>query len=138
MDKIELTKDIPIYSLNYEYIRTCDAMGLVGIARAMLNGEIDEQYSNEINIKKLLVDFIKNSKSLEKPEEKQNWFDLIPKMNNDQLLRLVEILGRENDKLSFIEDRFESKKLKIKHRFLTKWKEVTENRKLNDSTDNSR
>ena len=48
------------------------------------------------------VYLVLNSKSLESQSEKQEWFDLYPRMNEEQLFRLYKILYRERYKLNHI------------------------------------
>ncbi len=53
----------------------------------------------------ILIELIKNSLSMDN-EERQYWFDLIPKMTDNQLIRLTEILQTEKDKLEELEKKY--------------------------------
>ena len=53
------------------------------------------------------------SRSIEKPEEKQSWFNLMPLMNDEQIVKLEDILTREKQKLEEIEKKYEEKKIEI-------------------------
>lgn len=65
-----------------------------------------------------LVELICRSKSIDTKEEKQNWFNLIPMMNDTQLSKLRDILTREKQKLEEIEEKYEKKKAEIKEKYL--------------------
>ena len=64
------------------------------------------------------------SRSIEKPEEKQSWFNLMPLMNDEQIVKLEDILTREKQKLEEIEKKYEEKKIEIKKKYLMKWQEM--------------
>jgi len=59
-------------------------------------------------IKKLpdLIEMILRSKSIDSHEEKQNWFNLLPLMNDEQIERLRNILLKEKRKLQEIEEKY--------------------------------
>jgi len=65
-----------------------------------------------------LIELVLRSKSMEKPEEKQSRFNLLPLMNEEQIGKLREILAREKEKLAEIEKRYEEKKIEIKKKYL--------------------
>ncbi len=82
--------------------------------------EIDENYmQDETN----LVVMILQSKSIDTDEEKQNWFNLLPLMNNEQIEKLRGILVKEKTKLKEIEEKYNKKKQEIKEKYLEKWDE---------------
>ena len=71
-----------------------------------------------------LIEMILRSKSIDSTEEKQNWFNLLPLMNDTQLDKLRAILLKEKRKLQEIESKYEEKKLEIKKKYLGKWQEM--------------
>lgn len=73
-----------------------------------------------------LMSLILESKSIDKPEDKQGWFSLLPLMNDDQISRLKEILTKEKVKLAEIEQKYEEKKIDIKKKYLSKWQEMNQ------------
>lgn len=70
-----------------------------------------------------LIEMILRSRSVDTDEEKQNWFNLLPMMNNDQLSRLRDILVKEKEKLEEIEKKYEDKKKEIKEKYINTWEE---------------
>lgn len=74
--------------------------------------------------KPLLVAMLLQSRSIEKPEEKQSWFNLLPLMNDEQISKLEDILTKEKQKLEEIEKKYEEKKIEIKKKYLMKWQEM--------------
>lgn len=73
-----------------------------------------------------LIELVLRSKSIDKPEDKQWWFSLLPLMNDDQIARLREILTKEKVKLAEIEQKYEEKKIDIKKKYLSKWQEMNQ------------
>lgn len=73
-----------------------------------------------------LIELVLRSKSIDKPEDKQGWFSLLPLMNDDQIARLREILTKEKIKLAEIEQKYEEKKIDIKKKYLSKWQEMNQ------------
>lgn len=73
-----------------------------------------EQY---INNQPRLIELVLTSKSIDTKEEKQNWFDLLPMMNEEQIQRLYQILEKERAKLKEIEEKYEQKKKEIKEKY---------------------
>ncbi|MBP6910026.1 hypothetical protein KBC03_00260 [Patescibacteria group bacterium] len=71
-----------------------------------------------------LVAMLLQSRSIEKPEEKQSWFNLLPLMNDEQIAKLEDILVREKQKLEEIEKKYEEKKVEIKKKYLMKRQEM--------------
>lgn len=65
-----------------------------------------------------LITLVLQSRSMEKAEEKQSWFSLLPLMNDEQIAKLNDILTREKTKLAEIEKKYEEKKLEIKKKYL--------------------
>ena len=73
-----------------------------------------------IEKKPALVALLLQSRSIEKAEEKQSWFNLLPLMNDDQIAKLEDILTREKTKMEEIESKYEEKKIEIKKKYLMK------------------
>jgi len=71
-----------------------------------------------------LIEMVIRSKSIDTDEEKQNWFNLMPLMNDEQLVKLRQILEKEKEKLKEIEDKYENKKKDIKKKYLLKWQQM--------------
>lgn len=59
------------------------------------------------------VFLIFTSRSLAAQEEKQNWFNLMPMMNEEQMYKLYDILEREILKINAIERKYEEKKQQV-------------------------
>lgn len=89
----------------------------------------DEDKSNHPE----LVYLIMNSRSLASDEEKQNWFNLMPMMNNEQLDKLYDILERETIKINAIELKYEEKRKLI----AAKYSGVEENDEKDEKNENS-
>lgn len=83
-----------------------------------------------------LVILILKSKSLAKDEEKQSWFNLIPMMNEDQMVKLRNILNREKEKIEEIEAKYEKKKNEIKEKYQVKFNAVEYNKKMSNMKNN--
>ena len=64
-----------------------------------------------------LITLILQSKSIDKTEEKQSWFNLLSIMNKEQIDRLKDILIREKQKLQEIEQKYQQKKEEIKQKY---------------------
>lgn len=71
-----------------------------------------------------LIEMVLRSKSIDTNEEKQNWFNLLPIMNDEQIEKLKWILVREKEKLDEIENKYEQKKVEIKKKYLMKWQKM--------------
>ena len=71
-----------------------------------------------------LIEMILRSKSIDTKEEKQNWFNLLPLMNTQQIEKLRAILIKEKTKLQEIEQKYEEKKMDIKKKYLMKRQEA--------------
>jgi hypothetical protein len=71
-----------------------------------------------------LIELILTSKALSNPEEKQEWFDLLEKMTEEQILKLKDILLKERKKLAEIEEKYERKKREIRKKYLIKWQQL--------------
>lgn len=78
-----------------------------------------------------LIVLVLRSRSLDKPEEKQSWFNLLPVMNDEQIQKLRDILTRERDKLKEIEEKYEKKKTDIKKKYLMRWQNMWYIKKMN-------
>lgn len=77
-----------------------------------------------------LTVLILRSRSLAKNEEKQNWFNLIPMMNHEQIEKLRDILTRERDKIAEIEAKYEQKKQEIRAKYQMKFDATNYNDKV--------
>lgn len=89
---------------------------------------IPEERSDHIE----LVQLVLESKSMDKDEEKQSWFNLLPVMSKDQIDKLYDILHREKEKLAQIEAKYEEKKSSIKAKYLARWQNMGYIKKIND------
>ncbi len=77
-----------------------------------------------------LTVLILRSRSLAKNEEKQNWFNLIPMMNQEQIEKLRDILTRERDKIAEIEAKYEQKKQEIRAKYQMKFDAANYNERV--------
>ena len=68
---------------------------------------------NSLNQYSDLVVLILNSKSLSDNTEKQNWFNLLTIMNEEQIPKLKEILTREKEKIEEINQKYAKKQEEI-------------------------
>ena len=71
-----------------------------------------------------IIILVLNSKSMDNPEEKQSWFNLLPMMNKEQIDKLRDILTREKQKLMEIEQKYEQKKDELKTKYTQKFEDV--------------
>lgn len=71
-----------------------------------------------------LIILVLESKSMNDPNEKQSWFNLLPLMTDEQIDKLNDILAREKEKLAEIEKKYEDKKLEIKKKYLMRWQNM--------------
>ena len=83
-----------------------------------------------------LIVLVLQSKSIGSAEEKQNWFNLFPLMNDEQIAKLEDILIREKSKLDEIEKKYEEKKIEIKKKYLLKWQQMWYIKKMDDIKQN--
>ena len=83
-----------------------------------------------------LIVLILQSRSIDTAEEKQNWFNLLPMMNTEQIEKLRAILIKEKTKLAEIESKYEEKKQEIKQKYLTKRQEMGYVKKVSDIRQN--
>ena len=72
---------------------------------------------NSLNQYSDLVVLILNSKSLSDNAEKQNWFNLLTIMNEEQILKLKEIITREKEKLEEINQKYAKKQEEINWKY---------------------
>jgi len=79
-----------------------------------------------------LIILVLNSKSMDNPEEKQSWFNLLPMMNKDQIDKLRDILTREKQKLSEIEQKYEQKKDELKTKYTQKREDMVYTKKMEE------
>lgn len=70
-----------------------------------------------------LIIMVLQSRSIDTTEEKQNRFNLLPLMNDEQIEKLRTILVKEKTKLKEIEDKYNKKKQDIKDKYLKKREE---------------
>lgn len=78
-----------------------------------------------------IIVLILNSRSMEKNEEKQNWFNLLPLMNKEQIDRLRDILTREKLKLTEIEQKYQEKKDEIKNKYVKRFEAIGYEKAIN-------
>ena len=79
-----------------------------------------------------LTVLILRSRSLAKNEENQNWFNLIPMMNLEQIEKLRDILTRERDKIAEIEAKYEQKKQEIRAKYQVRFDAANYNEKVSE------
>lgn len=79
---------------------------------------------NFLNEDPNLISLVLRSKSIDKPEEKQSWFNLLSIMNKEQVDRLRDILIREKQKLEEIDKKYEQKKEEIKQKYESRFQAV--------------
>lgn len=77
-----------------------------------------------------LVQLVLESKSLDKSDEKQSWFNLLPLMNDDQVAKLRDILTREKQKLAEIEQKYAQKKEEMSQKFVQKFEDGAYQKKM--------
>lgn len=70
-----------------------------------------------------LIEMILRSRSIDTHEEKQNRFNLLPLMNDEQIQKLRDILLKEKRKLKEIEEKYSQKKEEIKKKYVNKREE---------------
>lgn len=73
----------------------------------------------------LLIQLILESKSLAEYSEKQNWFNLLPIMSEEQINKLQDILTREKQKLEEINKKYAEKQIEINQRYQTNFNPTT-------------
>ena len=64
-----------------------------------------------------LIQLILESKSLAGVDEKQNWFNLLEIMNEEQIDKLKDILTREKQKLEEINQKYAQKQAEINQKY---------------------
>jgi hypothetical protein len=64
-----------------------------------------------------LIQLILESKSLSEHTEKQNWFNLLPIMSQEQIDKLNDILTREKQKLQEINEKYAKKQEEINKKY---------------------
>lgn len=79
-----------------------------------------------------IIVLILQSKSMDNPEEKQSWFNLLPMMNNDQIQKLRDILTREKQKLAEIEQKYEQKKDDLKNKYTQKREDMVQTKRIEE------
>lgn len=79
-----------------------------------------------------LIELVLRSRSMDKDEEKQSWFNLLPLMTEEQIAKLRDILTREKQKLSEIEAKYEAKKTEIKQKYLSKRQQAWYSQKIEE------
>ena len=65
----------------------------------------------------VLIQLILESKSLAGVDEKQNWFNLLEMMNEEQVAKLKDILTREKQKLEEINQKYAQKQAEINQKY---------------------
>ena len=79
-----------------------------------------------------IIILVLNSRSMDNPEEKQSWFNLLPMMNKDQIDKLRDILTREKQKLNEIEQKYEQKKDELNTKYNQKWEDMVYTKKMEE------
>ncbi|MFA7298597.1 MAG: hypothetical protein WC010_03040 [Candidatus Absconditabacterales bacterium] len=79
-----------------------------------------------------IITLVLNSKSMDNPEEKQSWFNLLPMMNQEQINKLKDILAREKQKLSEIEQKYEQKKDELKNKYTKKREDMVYTKRMEE------
>lgn len=79
-----------------------------------------------------IIILLLNSKSMDNPEEKQSWFNLLPMMNKDQIDKLRDILMREKQKLKEIEQKYEQKKDELKTKYTQKREDMVYSKRMEE------
>ncbi len=82
------------------------------------------------------VILVLNSRSLSKDEEKQNRFNLVPMMNEEQISKLKDILIRERDKIAEIEEKYWKKKEEIREKYQARFDAVTYEKTMSNIKNN--
>jgi len=77
-----------------------------------------------------LVQLVLESKSLDKNDEKQSRFNLLPLMNDEQVAKLRDILSREKQKLAEIEQKYAQKKQEMSQKFVQKFEDGAYQKKM--------
>ena len=71
-----------------------------------------------------LIILILQSKALETDEDKQNWFNLLPLMTDEQISKFKDILVKERTKLNEIEQKYIEKRKKLRQKQLLRWQKM--------------
>jgi len=71
-----------------------------------------------------LVILILQSKALETDDEKQNWFNLLPLMTEEQIYKFKDILIKERTKLNEIEQKYAEKRKELRQKQLLRWQKM--------------
>ena len=71
-----------------------------------------------------LIILILQSKALETEEEKQNWFNLLPLMTEEQIYKFKDILIKERTKLNEIEQKYAEKRKELRQKQLLRWQKM--------------
>ena len=79
-----------------------------------------------------IIILVLNSRSMDNPEEKQSWFNLLPMMNKDQIDKLRDILTREKQKINEIEQKYEQKKDELNTKYNQKWEDMVYTKKMEE------
>ena len=79
-----------------------------------------------------LIILVLNSRSMDNPEEKQSWFNLLPMMNKEQIDKLRDILTREKQKLEEIEQKYEQKKDELKNKYTQKREDMVYTKRMEE------
>lgn len=79
-----------------------------------------------------LIEMLLRSRAIDKPEDKQSRFSLLPIMNDEQMAKLRDILNREKAKVAEIENKYEDEKIALKKKYLSKWQQMSSVTKTNE------
>ena len=86
-----------------------------------VNFDIDEEF---IVWDPELIQLVLESKALDTEEEKQNWFNLLPLMTEEQIAKLKAILVKEKKKIEEIEKKYNEKRRELRKKYLLKWQKL--------------
>jgi len=99
---------------------------LVGISDYELNLLAKKININEIDRFILLKPLITDTESMD-ADEKQYWFDILPSMTVDQIIRLLNILVAETKKLNELELKYQLELKQLNEKHLLEWEEFQKN-----------
>lgn len=75
-----------------------------------------------------LIELILESESINTPEQKQYWFNMIPAMNNDQIDKLFNILMTERQEIERLDLAFQEEVKKLNEAHMIKFQQLQSQR----------
>ncbi len=78
-----------------------------------------------------LVEMIKKTESMSK-EERNYWFQILPIMTEEQVVRLRKILQDEADQLSKLDTQYQSELSKLNEKHMKEWNEFERSKQRED------